>query len=143
MQDIIELWAPNLAQAHAINGAPNALTISALSLNDSSGFSAGMGSENRWFMGKGGMMRLCDQLCRKVQVVADTEIVRIERKPSSHLYTLFKKVRAAVSMRGAAALDSSVLARPMDVACGSFDAVLCCLPARAAGALMKNVGDLL
>ena len=90
-------------------------------------------------MGKGGMMKFCEHLCRRVTVVTDTEILRLERKPCSALYTLFKRVRAEVSLRGTAALDSSALIKPQELACGSFDAVLCCLPPRAASNLMRNV----
>jgi hypothetical protein len=113
-------------------------------------------------MGKGGMMKFCENLCRRATVVTETEILRLERKPGSHLYaaiplehthfmiflvmkflarryTLFKRVRADVSLRGTAAQDSSALTRPQELACGSFDAVLCCLPPRAACALMRNV----
>ena len=90
-------------------------------------------------MGKGGMMKLCDALCRRVTVITDTEIMRLERKPGTHLYTLFKRVRAEVSLRGAAALDSSVLSRPVELACGSFEAVICCLPPAPACALMQHV----
>ena len=84
-------------------------------------------------------MKLCEHLCRRVDVITDTEILRLERKPGSHLYTLFKKVRADLGNRGAAALDSSALVKPQELPCGSFDAVLCCLPPRAACALMQNV----
>lgn len=90
-------------------------------------------------MGKGGMMKFCDALCRRVTVITDTEIMRLERKPGTHLYTLFKRVRAEVSLRGAAALDSSVLSRPLELACGSFEAVICCLPPAPACALMQHV----
>ena len=90
-------------------------------------------------MGKGGMMKFCEMLARKVNVVTDTEIVRLERKAGSHLYTLFKRVRADVSIRGVGKLDSSVLTRPAELACGSFDAVLCCLTPRDASALMNEV----
>ncbi len=90
-------------------------------------------------MGKGGMMKFCDALCRRVTVITDTDILRVERKPGTHLYTLFKRVRAEVSQRGSAALDSSVLSKPVELACGSFEAVICCLPPRPACALMQHV----
>ena len=97
------------------------------------------------------------------------------------MYTLFKRVRADISMRGIGKLDSSILTKPgvcvrawvracvrlcmpvrvfthvhplsptrlfihsppppnaAELACGSFDAVLCCLPSRQAAALMHEV----
>ena len=100
---------------------------------------AGFGLENKWYVGKCGMMALCESLCRRVTVVTDTQIMRVERKPGTHLYTLFKRVKADVSLRGRAALDSSTLGKPQELAVGSFDAVLCCLPPRAACELMQSV----
>jgi hypothetical protein len=100
---------------------------------------AGFGTESTWYIGKGGMMKFCHALCRRVTVITDTDILRVERKPGTHLYTLFKRVRAEVKQRGSAATDSSVLAKPVELACGSFEAVICCLPPRPACALMQHV----
>ena len=85
------------------------------------------------------MSSVCHSLCRRVTVVLDTEILRLERKTGSHLYTLFKRVKADVSSRGQAAQDSAELAKPQELAVGSFDAVLCCLPPRATGDLLQHV----
>jgi hypothetical protein len=100
---------------------------------------AGFGAEDKWYVGKGGMMSLCNSLCRRVTVVLDTEILRLERKAGSHLYTLFKRVKAEVSSRGHAAHDSAALTKPQELAVGSFDAVLCCLPPRATCDLLQHV----
>ncbi len=142
---LVEHWAPNLARAVETGECQWVQCMSrwlrAVRRLKFTAAAAGFGAEDKWYMGKGGMMKLCESMCRRVTVVTGTEIMRLERKTGSHLYTLYKKVKADVSLRGLGARDTSALTKPLELACGSFEAVICCLPPKAASNLMQNVSD--